>query len=108
MAHVRNISGEPRHVPLLGRELADGEEAEVPEEFLETYAWPEGTWQVEADSRQSVKAVLDSVGDDPALAQRALDSEVISSSPRKTLVSQLEGIVSHGQDDSSSTTSDEE
>lgn len=58
MSKVRNISGGPRYVPLLDREVADGEVAEVPD-FQPAHnpgsspgdqdhlpiIWPEATWE---------------------------------------------------------------
>jgi hypothetical protein len=58
MSKVRNISGGPRYVPLLDREVADGEVADVPD-FQPAHnptsspgdqdhfpiIWPEVTWE---------------------------------------------------------------
>lgn len=52
MSKVRNISGGARYVPLLGREVADGETVEVPDfqpghtdESPLPIVWPEATWE---------------------------------------------------------------
>src|SRR5262245_9011629 len=41
----------------------------------------------------TIAEVLDSVADDPQLAQEALDAELASDSPRSTLIAQLEAII---------------
>jgi hypothetical protein len=91
MASVRNVSGEDKYVPLLGRQVADGEIVTVAAELLE-FEWPASTWQVDTDGGQTVAQVLAEVGDDPEKARRALDAEQSAPAPRKTLVSQLETI----------------
>lgn len=47
MSKVRNISGGPRYVPLLDREVADGETVEVPDAQPDgsPVVWPEATWE---------------------------------------------------------------
>ena len=52
MSKVKNISGGPRYVPLLDREVEDGEIVEVPDfqpahtdENPMLIVWPEATWQ---------------------------------------------------------------
>jgi hypothetical protein len=52
MSKVRNISGGARYVPLLDREVADGETVEVPDfqpghtdEAPLPIVWPEATWE---------------------------------------------------------------
>ena len=52
MSKVRNISGGTRYVPLLDREVADGEVVDVPDfqpghtdENPLPIAWPEATWE---------------------------------------------------------------
>lgn len=92
MATVRNVSGEDRYVPLLDRQVADGESVTVDQEIIDGYAWPADTWQVDSDAGQTVAQVLAEVGDDPEKARAALDAENATAAPRKTLVSQLETI----------------
>ena len=65
---VKNVSGGPRWVPLLGREVADGEIAEVPEtqpghteENPLPIVWPEATWEPVSDpapDKPAAKAAL--------------------------------------------------
>ena len=57
MSKVKNISGGPRYVPLLDREVADGEIVEVPDfqpahtdENPMPIVWPEATWQPVTDT----------------------------------------------------------
>jgi hypothetical protein len=52
MSKVKNISGGPRYVPLLDREVADGEVVDVPDTQPAHAAdnplpivWPESTWE---------------------------------------------------------------
>ena len=52
MSKVKNISGGARYVPLLDREVADGETVEVPDfqpghtdENPLPIIWPEATWE---------------------------------------------------------------
>jgi hypothetical protein len=48
MSRVKNISGGPRYVPLLDREVADGETVDVPDVQADgesPIAWPEATWE---------------------------------------------------------------
>ncbi len=52
MSKVKNISGGPRYVPLLDREVADGETAEVPDvqaDGVSPIVWPEATWEPVTD-----------------------------------------------------------
>ena len=60
MSKVKNISGGPRYVPLLGREVADGETVEVPdvqEDGTSPVVWPDVTWQPVTDAKPAaVKA----------------------------------------------------
>ena len=53
MSKVRNVSGGSRYVPLLDREVADGEVVEVPDvqgDGTSPVVWPEGTWQPVKDT----------------------------------------------------------
>jgi hypothetical protein len=48
MSRVKNVSGGPRYVPLLDREVADGEIVEVPDTQADGQSpvvWPDATWQ---------------------------------------------------------------
>lgn len=46
MPRVRNISGEPLNVPLLGREVAAGEVIDAPDEVNgQPVGWPEHIWE---------------------------------------------------------------
>jgi hypothetical protein len=58
---VRNIGPERISVPLLGRDIDPDEVVEVPDEYLEDYAWPEETWKVEgsADDPRTVAELRD-------------------------------------------------
>jgi hypothetical protein len=52
VSKVKNISGGPRYVPLLDREVADGEIVDVPDvqaDGQSPIVWPETTWQPVAD-----------------------------------------------------------
>jgi hypothetical protein len=56
MSKVKNISGGARYVPLLDREVADGEIVEVPDfqpgstdENPLPIVWPEATWEPVTD-----------------------------------------------------------
>lgn len=52
MSKVKNISGGARYVPLLDREVADGETVEVPDvqsDGESPVVWPEATWQPVTD-----------------------------------------------------------
>jgi hypothetical protein len=58
MSKVRNISGGPRYVPLLDREVADGETVEVPDfqpghtdDHPLPIVWPGATWEPAAEPR---------------------------------------------------------
>lgn len=70
---VKNISGGARYVPLLDREVADGETVDVPEvqpghtdENPLPVVWPEATWQPVTD-KKAAKAD-DSKADDSGKA----------------------------------------
>jgi hypothetical protein len=64
MSKVKNISGGPRYVPLLDREVADGETVEVPDvqaDGQSPIVWPEATWQpVTAKDAKAAAAADDS------------------------------------------------
>lgn len=48
MSRVKNISGGPRYVPLLDREVADGEVVDVPDVQADgesPIVWPERVWE---------------------------------------------------------------
>ena len=76
---VKNVSGGPRYVPLLDREVADGEIVEVPDfqpahnpdskpgdpDYL-AIAWPEAVWEpVSAkDAKAAAKASAAGTADD--------------------------------------------
>ena len=51
MSKVRNISGGPRYVPLLDREVAGGEVVDVPDAQPDgsPIIWPEATWEPVAE-----------------------------------------------------------
>jgi hypothetical protein len=52
MSKVKNISGGPRYVPLLDREVADGETVEVPDvqaDGASPVVWPETVWEPVTD-----------------------------------------------------------
>jgi hypothetical protein len=58
MSKVKNVSGGPRYVPLLDREVADGETVEVPDfqpghtdDHPLPIVWPEATWEPVAEPR---------------------------------------------------------
>ena len=56
MSKVRNVSGGPRYVPLLGREVADGETVEVPDvqdDGESPIVWPDVTWEPAGQSADS-------------------------------------------------------
>ena len=56
MSRVKNVSGGPRYVPLLGREVADGETVEVPdvqEDGESPVVWPDTTWQPVTDAQSA-------------------------------------------------------
>jgi hypothetical protein len=87
---------DPQVVEMLDEHDADPEHVDIEnplyhtsEEALEAVGDTEG---VVVDVEGSVQDVLDSVGDDPAKAQAALDAESASDKPRKSLVSKLEEI----------------
>ena len=47
MSRVKNISGGPLDVPILGRGVEDGEEVDVPDEQADGSAiiWPANRWE---------------------------------------------------------------
>jgi len=52
MSKVKNISGGARYVPLLDREVEDGETVEVPDvqsDGTSPIVWPESTWEPVTD-----------------------------------------------------------
>ena len=60
MSKVKNVSGGARYVPLLGREVADGETVEVPDVQADgesPIVWPEVTWQPVTESANSPQPV---------------------------------------------------
>jgi hypothetical protein len=66
MSKVKNVSGGPRYVPLLNREVADGETVEVPDfqpghtdENPLPIVWPEATWEPVADKAAKAAAKAD-------------------------------------------------
>lgn len=83
MAKLRNITDETLHVPLLGREVAPDEVAEVSDAVWAQHAWPETVWaEVEVPRRMfdpadctvvEVLAHLDKADDDER--DRVLDAE---------------------------------
>ena len=53
MSKVKNVSGGARYVPLLDREVADGEVVDVPDtqgDGTSPVVWPEATWQPVKDT----------------------------------------------------------
>ena len=75
MSKVRNISGGPRYVPLLDREVADGEIVEVPDfqpahtdENPMPIVWPDATWQPVPDAPATTPAVTSVITPAPAVA----------------------------------------
>lgn len=65
MPKVKNISGGARYVPLLDREVADGEVVDVPDVQADgesPIVWPEATWEPAADSPPKGKAAADTSG----------------------------------------------
>jgi hypothetical protein len=63
---VKNISGGPRYVPLLDREVADGETVDVPDfqpghtdENPLPIVWPEATWEPVPDKPAKTAAKAD-------------------------------------------------
>jgi hypothetical protein len=59
MAKVKNISGGARYVPLLDREVADGEVVDVPDvqgDGVSPVVWPSATWQPVKDTPPKGKA----------------------------------------------------
>ena len=58
MSKVRNISGGPRYVPLLDREVADGEVVDVPDvqsDGESPIVWPERVWEPVQDKKAAAK-----------------------------------------------------
>jgi hypothetical protein len=54
MPKVKNISGGARYVPLLDREVADGEVVDVPDvqgDGVSPVVWPSATWQPVKDTK---------------------------------------------------------
>jgi hypothetical protein len=63
MSKVKNISGGARYVPLLDREVADGETVEVPDVQADGESpviWPDTTWQPVTDKDAKAAAAADS------------------------------------------------
>jgi hypothetical protein len=66
MSKVKNVSGGPRYVPLLDREVADGETVDVPD-FQPGHTdadplpivWPEATWEPVPDKAAKAAAKAD-------------------------------------------------
>ena len=54
MSRVKNISGGPLDVPILGRQVEDGEEVDVPDTQDDGSAvvWPSNRWQPVTASRK--------------------------------------------------------
>ena len=62
MSKVKNISGGARYVPLLDREVADGETVEVPDVQADgesPVVWPDITWQPVTDKDAKAAAAAD-------------------------------------------------
>jgi hypothetical protein len=62
MSKVRNVSGGPRYVPLLDREVADGETVDVPDvqaDGVSPVVWPEATWEPVPDKPAKTSAKAD-------------------------------------------------
>ena len=66
MSKVKNVSGGPLDVPLLGREVADGETVEVPdfqpghtEENPLPIVWPSHRWLPVTDTKAPKAAAAD-------------------------------------------------
>lgn len=67
-------------VPLLGRDIEPDEVVDVPDEYLEDYAWPEELWDVHASSddprtvkelrAELVERSLPTTGNKPDLIER--------------------------------------
>ena len=73
MSKVMNISGGPRWVPMLDREVDAGETVEVPDfqpahtdENPLPIVWPEATWQPVADTPAWTAPAADTSGKAPA------------------------------------------
>jgi hypothetical protein len=65
MALRKNISGGARYVPLLDREVADGEIVETPDfqsDGASPVVWPEATWELMKDAPPKGKAAADTSG----------------------------------------------
>lgn len=65
MSRVKNISGGPRYVPLLDREVADGETVDVPDVQADgesPITWPEATWEPVPDKTAKAAAKADTSG----------------------------------------------
>jgi hypothetical protein len=72
MSKVKNISGGPRYVPLLDREVADGEIVEVPDYqpasnpddgSVYPIVWPDVTWEP-VTAKDAKAAAKDAKADD--------------------------------------------
>jgi hypothetical protein len=62
VSKVKNISGGPRYVPLLDREVADGETVDVPDvqaDGVSPVTWPEATWEPVPDKPAKAAAKTD-------------------------------------------------
>jgi hypothetical protein len=71
MSKVKNISGGALDVPLLGREVADGETVEVPdfqpahtEENPLPIVWPPDKWEPVTDGSAQPFAAIEAAGTD--------------------------------------------
>jgi hypothetical protein len=70
MSKVKNVSGGARYVPLLDREVADGEIVDVPD-FQPGHTdadplpivWPEATWEPVPDKPAKASAKADAAAD---------------------------------------------
>lgn len=52
MGRLKNVSGEAREVPLLGNRVVEPDEVvDIDDELLAEFAWPESTWQVQAEKK---------------------------------------------------------
>jgi hypothetical protein len=54
MSTIKNISGEPRFVPGLGRVVLEGQEVEVPADVVTAYTQQEQTWAPADDEAQDL------------------------------------------------------
>lgn len=77
-----------------GQRVEGGDTAEVPDEVGKSLVAQSDHWEkADGTSRPSVDDVKKDVGDDPNKARLALAVEHESGTPRKTLVTHLEGII---------------